>query len=728
MKRVQVVSVTLTLQFILTATVYSQFQKTTFGAISEIRAIKNPLGLFKGDFNGDGMTDLATYNRTQLLFQIQSSDSSGWKASRQMTEGGNVTKIFSAQCNSDRMSDLIVVDGKSSQIRIHLAKKEMEFYVRTTLRFKDEVPEVLTADINKDSKTDLLLFGKRESGLTVYLGGGTGGFAKSMTLFPEHSFSSVCISDMNDDGVQDIIASDWLENLVCVYRGYGRMKFGDPTVLRLDAEPTIVKAAYLDADSTKDIVVAFAHSNDLSVFIGDGAGDFTSEFTLHSQSTSDQLFLDDTNSDDHMDILSFNQHQKACTIWLMNESGSFDESAQLSCGRNPVEILLFSHQRTDTSNIAVVDSEGSTIRLMWNAQVARPVAVEMLYALSPEPSGIIATDLNGDTFPEVVVVNKQAKTFSFLMNNGDGSLFGQRSLSIPIHATKLNYNSKNGQGGILIASNREEDKLSITEFTGSLENQTTYTLPIQRGSQILSRYVDKQTKQLHFFVLERDTETKQFSIIKFSQIAPTKYVEQNIISRFEPSLIAAAMNDFDKDGDNDIAFLGQKSSGRTLELRRIIRSETTNVVQPFLDFTIDKRETPPTLMWSADVTGDGYPDLIMNFQKPENSLVVSVNGTNGIFLQPKFQSRFPVSVSSRDQLRVFDVNNDGRMDIVVNNSLTKEIQVYWGAGNGQFPNVNRLISAEGIGGFTVADINADGIQELIVTDSMNGWLKVISLR
>ncbi|MBI3192986.1 MAG: VCBS repeat-containing protein, partial [Ignavibacteriae bacterium] len=401
LKRVQIVSATLTLQFILTATVYSQFPKTTFGAISEIRAIKNPLGLFRGDFNGDGMTDLATFNRKQILFQLQSHDSVGWQTSKQMTEGGNITKVFSAQCNSDRMSDLIVVDGKTSQIRIHLAKKEMEFYVRTTLRFKDEVPEILIADINKDSKTDLLLFGKRESGLTVYFGGGTGGFAKSTTLYPEHSFSSVSISDMNDDGVQDIIASDWLENLVCVYRGYGKMKFGEPTILRLENEPTILKAGYLDSDSTKDIVVAFAHSNDLSIFIGDGAGDFSSEFTLHSPATSEQLFLDDINSDKHTDILSFNQNRKAFSIWLKNESGSFDEPVDLSCGRNPVDMLLFSHQRTDITNVAVVDGEGSTIRLMWNVQVERPIANEMLYALSLGPSGIIATDLNGDTFPEV---------------------------------------------------------------------------------------------------------------------------------------------------------------------------------------------------------------------------------------------------------------------------------------------------------------------------------------
>lgn len=727
-ERVQVVSATLTLQFILTATVYSQFQKTSFGLISEIRAIKNPVGLFKGDFNGDGMTDLASYNRKQILFQLQTNDSLGWKTSEQMMEGGNITKTLSANCNSDRMSDLIVVDGKTSQIRIHLAKKEMEFYLRTTLRFKDEIPEILATDINKDSKTDLLLFGKRESGITVYLGGGSGGFAKSTTLFAEHSFSSVSVSDMNEDGIQDVIAADWLENLVCVYRGYGKGKFGEPTILRLDAEPNIVKAEYLDSDSTKDIVVSYAHSNDVSVFSGDGAGDFSSVFTLHSYAMTEQLFLEDINSDNQSDILSFNSNQKACTIWLKDGDDVFDEPVEFSCGRNPVEMLFLTHQRTDTINAAVVDGDGSTIRLMWNSRVERTESYEMLYSLSLEPTGVIATDLNNDTFSDLVVVNKQSKSFSFLMNKGTGLLAGQNSYSIPIHANKINYNSRNGMGGLLIASNPDEEKLSVTELSGGFENQTTYTLPLPRGSQILSRFIDKQMKRLHFFVLEKDEKSKSASIIKFSQIAPTKFVEQNIISRFEPPLITAAMNDFDKDGDNDIAFLGQRTPSKTLELRRIIRSETTTVVQPLLDFTIDKRETPLVLMWSADVTGDGYPDLIFNFQKPENSLVVSVSGSDGVFLQPKFQSKIPVSVSARDQLKIFDVNNDGRMDLVVNNNLTKELQIHWGAGNGQFPNVNRLISAEGIGGFTISDLNLDGVQELIVTDSFNGWLKVISLK
>ncbi len=707
---------------------YSQVQRSTLGIVREIRSVKSPHGLFTGDFNGDGISDLGSYNENQILLQIQSNDSAMWHASTVQLGEGNITKIIPINCNNDKITDLIVMDGKTSSMRVYIGKFDFQFFIRAKIQFKDEIPEVAITDINNDGKSDILIYGKRESGITVYLGNGGGGFPKSQTLLPQKSFSFVTVADMNDDHLNDIVAVDWLDNELNLAVAYGKMKFAEPIVMKFESEPKLVATTRIDSDAVEDIVVSFASQRELFVMKGNGSGEFSLSQAIKTRTVPDQLAIADMNVDGRNDILYFTHDRRGMSIWLNEENGLFSQQEEFSCGRHPHDMVILSSIRSDTLGVAFVDSLNSVIRIMDNIRSGSLPDQETNYAIGLEPNNVLSFDMIGNDRTDLAIMNKESQAISLFMNMGNGTLSGQLSIPVGIRASTVQYAIKEKSTSYFIGLSQEDEKVSITEFNSESFQHTSYTVPVQANSELLARYVDKSSKYLNFFLLSPEQENQRTSVVEYSQIAPTRFVQQTIISRFEPPLVGLTMGDFDKDGDYDISFLGKNITRGWLELRTITHNESTKTEQPRLDFVLNMKDFPTALLWNADVTGDGYPDLIINLQQPANELLVSVNGSQQKFLQPKFQSRIPVNVSSRSQLKVLDVNGDRRMDIVINNSLTKEIQVFWGSGNGNFQTVSRLISSEGVAGFTLADLYNDNGQELVVTDSLNGWLKIITFK
>jgi hypothetical protein len=87
-----------------------------------------------------------------------------------------------------------------------------------------------------------------------------------------------------------------------------------------------------------------------------------------------------------------------------------------------------------------------------------------------------------------------------------------------------------------------------------------------------------------------------------------------------------------------------------------------------------------------------------------------------------------IRINSKRDLVCSDVNEDGNTDLIIRNSASKAIESYLGRGNGSFIRKSVIMSSDGIGGFTFADTDRDGIQELILTEQINGVVKIISLK
>ncbi len=134
--------------------------------------------------------------------------------------------------------------------------------------------------------------------------------------------------------------------------------------------------------------------------------------------------------------------------------------------------------------------------------------------------------------------------------------------------------------------------------------------------------------------------------------------------------------------------------------------------------------TAPDAVTSADVNGDGRPDLISaNFGTGQgtNLTVLTNNGTGGFVVASlPMVGIQPVSIAASD------VNGDGRPDLISANSLSGTLTVLTNNGGGNFV----LSSSPSIGAtpsvVTAVDVNGDGKVDLISDSLANSLLIVLT--
>ena len=138
----------------------------------------------------------------------------------------------------------------------------------------------------------------------------------------------------------------------------------------------------------------------------------------------------------------------------------------------------------------------------------------------------------------------------------------------------------------------------------------------------------------------------------------------------------------------------------------------------------------PTSVSTADVNGDGKPDLIAT-NGAENTVAVLLNSTDPGAATPSFTNQqsfatgtYPFSVTAAD------VNGDGKPDLIVSNALGDTVSVLLnttapGALAPSFDAQQSFGTGVYPSSVTAADVNGDGKPDLIVSDLSGSAVSVL---
>ena len=126
----------------------------------------------------------------------------------------------------------------------------------------------------------------------------------------------------------------------------------------------------------------------------------------------------------------------------------------------------------------------------------------------------------------------------------------------------------------------------------------------------------------------------------------------------------------------------------------------------------------------ADVNGDGKPDLLVaNCAVIPSNSCGSLDGSVGVLLgngDGTFQTAVPYDSGGKGaySVAVADVNDDGKLDILVANEVSDNVGVLLGNGDGTFQTAVTYGSG-GVDAFSVAvaDVNGDGKLDLLVANA-----------
>ena len=708
--------------------VFAQRYSTTFGLVSELNVPQNTIGLLTGDFNGDRMMDLATFGDLQFRLFIQSKDSLAFESItfsilRPIIAGA------AAKVNKDNITDLIFVLENPLSVQVYLGKSNGKFYLKWEKELVEPFENISVADINSDRKNDIIVYGKKELGATVYLGNGNGTFQSNITILSEYSFSTILITGVHNNGFKDIIASNWISNEILVFSGFGKLKFSEPSVLQCQGEPEIFAAAFLDSDNNLDLIAGFLDQQKCQTYLGDGFGGFQEYQTLQCKNPLMRMAVSDVNGDGKDDLFGLNRTSNCLNVKLNNGKGIFEEDIPFYAGRSPKDFVLFRHANTNIYNAAILDTNLARIRILYNANIIGNNSMERKYCVSEKPGGIVTTDMNRDGWDDILVANTRSNNLSVFMNEGKGKFTGQLSFNITESPSIMKYFQNDDTTAIILSTSPKSDRISVVELNSITYSHTAYTLPTEGTPDVLNVNFDNLTHHPQIYATERDRKNRQITIIKFEKISGSRFLERyyNLDPSYTPILASAMVRH--TDGQQRLVFVTYNKNQKKEQVFQTKFLPTEHLASVKLVNSFDESETVSSLLWFTDVDNDDVNDIILSLDEPENKLYISIGQSDSTFAPFKcINENRPIQISSIDRLKIYDVNNDNKSDIIFEDDIGKTIQICYGKGRHIFSQPLRLINSGYIGGFDLSDLDNDSYPELVMTDPLNGIVKIISLR
>jgi hypothetical protein len=281
-----------------------------------------PVALAVADFNGDGHLDIITLNNS-ATFSLLTGDGSGGFA---LAAGSPValqsysTSLAVGDFNGDGSPDLAITMA-SGGLTVLLGNGNGGFTAAPggTVGTGTRPASVAVGDFNGDGILDIAIGNQLSNNVTVLLGNGSGGFSAAVgsPLAVGNTPMSVAIGDFNGDGNQDLAIANNLSSNVTVLLGNGVGAFipasGSPFSVPI---PNSVAVGDFNGDGYQDLAVANAPNN-VTVLLGNGSGGFaspTGRFTTDVSPVS--ILVADFNGDGIADIATANQIGNNATVLL----------------------------------------------------------------------------------------------------------------------------------------------------------------------------------------------------------------------------------------------------------------------------------------------------------------------------------------------------------------------------------------------------------------------------
>jgi len=128
----------------------------------------------------------------------------------------------------------------------------------------------------------------------------------------------------------------------------------------------------------------------------------------------------------------------------------------------------------------------------------------------------------------------------------------------------------------------------------------------------------------------------------------------------------------------------------------------------------------PGVLRAADVTGDGQADLVMI--SGTNAVTILAGDGTGGFSGP---TKILMGGAGAKDLALADFNGDGHLDLAVANALSNSVTVFPADGSVAFTQALKLVVGKGPRSLAVGDFDGDGRLDLAVTHSVSRFTGIL---
>jgi hypothetical protein len=418
----------------------------------------NPNSVVVGDFNEDGIADVAVANAGGNTVTVLLGNGSGGftpAPGSPFAVGAYPYSLAVGDFNGDGVADLATANYHSNNVTVLLGNGSGGFTAATGSPFAaGALPlSVAVADFNGDGMADIATANYVDGTVTVLLGNGSGGFtpAAGSPVATGRAPTSLVVGDFNRDGIPDIATSDdYLTGTVTVLLGNGSGGFTAATGSPFATGPgaLYVVARDFNGDGILDLATANSTGNSVTVLLGNGSGGFTAEAPFAVGTGPSSLVAGDFNGDGIPDLAAANEMGGSVTVLLGNGSGGFAAAAgsPFAAGASPVSVAVGDFNGDGRPDLAAANFDGNNVTVLLGTLAGTS---SLLSTTSPSTIGLgAAVPLSLAVSDSVTAFNAPTGTVTFLDGTttiGTASqttnpwTFSTSSLALGTHTLTANY-------------------------------------------------------------------------------------------------------------------------------------------------------------------------------------------------------------------------------------------------------------------------------------------------
>jgi hypothetical protein len=229
-----------------------------------------PTSLAAGDFNGDGKLDLAVANHDAGTVDVVAGVGGNGRFSAPVSTsyaGPNISAMAVGDFNGDGKLDLVTANNGNKTVSVLLGNGNGTFETAVSYTVGSSPNSVAVGDFNGDGKLDLVTANSGDNDVSVLLGNGNGTFQPAINYAVGVDPTSVAVADLNNDGHLDLVTANAGSNTVSVLLGNGNGTFQPAVNYAVGTEPTSVAVGDFNGDGKPDLVTANAGAGTVSVLL-----------------------------------------------------------------------------------------------------------------------------------------------------------------------------------------------------------------------------------------------------------------------------------------------------------------------------------------------------------------------------------------------------------------------------------------------------------------------------
>jgi hypothetical protein len=342
-----------------------------------------PTSVVVADFTGTGIPDLAvadsgdfnTNTGAGVSILLGNGDGS-FRPAHTFAAGVHPVSVAVGDFNGDGVPDLAVTPRYDGEVSVLLGNGDGSFGPARLFPIGDDSESVAVGDFNGDGIPDLAVVDVGDGhghgiGLSVLLGNGDGSFQRPVSYSAGPNPVSVAVGDFNGDGIPDLVVADALVGLhdtyVYVLLGHGDGSFQPAQSFPAGTYARSVAVGDFNGEGIQDLAVVSYPS--MVVLLGNGNGTFQFPRTFPAGNNPESVAVGDFNGDGVPDLAvvnfgtSPNYTDSSVSVLMGHGDGSFQPAQTFAAGGRPFSVAVGDFNGDGFPDLAVLGAGGA--RSCW---------------------------------------------------------------------------------------------------------------------------------------------------------------------------------------------------------------------------------------------------------------------------------------------------------------------------------------------------------------------------